>query len=185
MRMEQTPKRKTYKELYSELAPISFCATRIIGNLKNPDLVHIQFKGPIANIPALKNQKVKGTNILRDNAKVIFDLMTRSFQRSVNFNIPQFDKKTKVFCVIFCAARRNSFDEDNVLTSIKDWLEPSYIRKKNRGWGVGVVENDSMINAYAIKKQKNAKDCELTEIYLRKYSDIKNDLDKFLLQIIS
>lgn len=179
------PKHKTYKEAYADLAANSFCAAKVIGSLKNPKLIHIKFKGPIAHIPALKNQKIRFTNVLRPEAKAALDLMTRSFQRSVNFNIPQYSNDIKLFCLILCAVRKRNFDEDNVLTTIRDWLEPSWIRKKNRGWGVGVVKNDKNINAYAVKKTNLNAEPEVTEIYIMPLDSIKESLDELLLKIIA
>lgn len=181
--MEKTT-RKAYRELYAELAPKSFCSTTVEGDTRNPDLVHIRFKGPIANIPALKNQKIRNTNVLRPEAKVMFDIMTRAFQRSVNFTIPQFPAKTEVFCLILCAYRKNTFDEDNVLTSVRDWLEPSHIRKGDRGWGVGIVPNDRTVSAYAVKKRKDSLDPLVTEIFLRRLSDVKAARDLFLSEVV-
>lgn len=174
------PIRKPYNELYREYATTSLCSTTVIGKSINPDFVHIRLAGPIANVPALKNMKMQGTNILRPEAKVKFDLMTRAFQKSVNFQVPQFEKNVEVFCFIECAYRKSPFDEDNVLTSIRDWLEPSHIRKGDRGWGVAVVPNDNKISAYAIKKKKTDKDPLITEIYLRPLNDVREARDEFL-----
>ena len=183
-RSKQLKEKKTYNELYAEYAPKSLCATTVIGGTVNPSLIHIRLAGPIANVPALKNQKIKNKNILRPEAKVIFDLMTRAFQRSVNFQIPQFEPSIEVFMLVLCAYRKNSFDEDNVMTSIRDWLEPKHIRGSDRGWGIDVVKNDKMVNAYAVKKSKSATDSHITDIYLRRLKDVRKARDRFLSELV-
>ena len=164
--------RKTYNELYYEKAGEAKCATTVYGADKNPKMVHIRLAGTISNVPALKNQKIQGTNILRPNAKVVLDLMTRAFEKSVNFNIPRYDED--VFVLIECAYRRNSFDEDNVLTTVRDWMEPQHIRGKDRGWGVGIVPNDRLVSGFAVKKAKTDKDADITEVYIRPLETIQH-----------
>lgn len=176
--------RLSYKELYHQLSPLSLCSTTYTGSIVNPDYIHIRLKGPVANIPALKNQKIQGTSILRPQAKVVFDIMTRVFQKSVNFEVPRYDAGVEVFCLVMCSYRPNTFDEDNVLTSVKDWLEPSFIRQKDRGWGVGIVPNDRCVNAYALKKKKTSLACDVTEIYLKRMDQVIKDRDSFLSKII-
>jgi len=146
--------------------------------------VHTQLKGPIANIPALKNQKINGTNILRGESKALLALMSHLFQKSLQFQVPRFEIGELVFCVIFCAYRKNSFDEDNVATTVRDWLEPRHIRNKDRGWGIGLVDNDRFVQALAVKKAKTAKNPDLTEIFIVPLASILSARDAFLSHIV-
>ncbi len=180
----QEKKFRSYTEAYWHYSKDSKCSVRF-HSYKNPDYLHIQFSGPVANIPALKNEKMQGKGFLRPEAKARLAIMSDLFQRACNHKIPQFDPKLPVFCLILCAYRKNAFDEDNVATSIRDWLEPKYIRNKNRGWGVGVVPNDRMVKVYAVKKTKESKDFETTEIFIRPYSAVKESEENFLRKILT
>lgn len=182
LKTPKNPKNKTFGEFYYELAPLCQCATIIAGSQTSPDWLHIRLRGPIAQVPSLKNQKIKNSNILRPKAKALLSLMTKAFFKSVGYNLPSFTGE--VFCLVVCAYRTVTFDEDNVLTTVKDWLEPQVIRQKDRGWGVGIVKNDRNVNAYAIKKSKLTPDSDVTEIYIRKVSDILEARNNFIKSII-
>lgn len=110
--------------------------------------------------------------------------MTDLFQKACNFQVPRFAPKFPVFCLVKCAYRKNVFDEDNVATTIRDWLEPKFIRNKDRGWGAGVVPNDRMVKIYATKKDKQSHDCEITEIYLWPYDLVKENEQLFISSIL-
>lgn len=177
-----SPRRKTFSETYYDLAPSSFCATTVIGGPVNPSFVHIRLRGPIANIPSLKNQKIHGTNILRPDAKAKLVAMSNAFFKSVN-NEPPLFKGVEVAMVLLCAYRKNAFDEDNVVTTVRDWLEPRFIRGGDREWGVGIVANDRAINAFGLKKKRTAKDADITEIYLRPLAAVEEARDRFLSEV--
>lgn len=165
-------KRKTYREAIHAYSADSMCATEIIGENLNPKLIHIRLKGSVANIPALKNQKIKGTNILRPDPLAKLYLMTHLFAKSVNGLIPYYEKTIPIFCLILSAYRPRNFDEDNVTTTVRDWLEPEMMRQKHRGWGVGIVDNDKTIFALGFKKIKDSTGSDVTEIYIRPYADV-------------
>lgn len=134
----------------------------------------------MAQIPALKNQKISGTNILRAEAKAKLVAMSELFQKSLNYEVPQFPATTRLYCMILLAYRPNAYDEDNCLTTIKDWLEPRFIRNKDREWGVGVVTNDRQLNAFAVKKDKAYPSCGITEIILIPEANIRDKLALFV-----
>lgn len=174
---------KTYKQAYTHFQKGSRCSIKS-ESYKNPKFFKISFVGPIADIPSLKNQKVQGTNVLRGESKAKLAIMTDLVYRACEFKVPQYDPKLAVFCVVLCAYRKNTFDEDNVATTIKDWLEPKFMRNKNRGWGIGVVPNDRMIRIYAVKKTKDSPNSHITEIVLRPYSTMKDAEENFLREIL-
>ena len=138
--------------------------------------INIFLTGDIAHIPSLKNQKIQGTNILRPAPRAKLVAMTKLYE--VKSPKICFDEPIHVF--ISCAYRPNRFDTDNVLTTVKDWLEPRFIRQKDRGWGVGIVPNDYHVNGYAKRKIKGEFNSDCTEIIIRKDSYIKQYLDIFL-----
>lgn len=183
LKSKPVKKNRSYTEAYWHYSKLSKCSVRF-STYKNPSFIKIDFSGPIAAIPALKNEKIQGMGILRPEAKARLTIMSDLFQRAANFKVPQYEEKFPVFCLILCAYRKNAFDEDNVATSIRDWLEPRYIRGKNRGWGVGIVPNDRMVKVYAVKKTKESKLADTTEIIIRPYSEIQKSEENFLRDIL-
>lgn len=145
------------------------------------DGVHIAFRGPAAHFPSLKNQKIKGTNILRSDAKARLMVATNFVMSGMHdFPFKRAKKGQKMFCLILCAYRKNSFDEDNFATTVKDWLEPRIIRKKDRGWGVGLVENDKDVAVFAVKKTKDWTKFDTTNIFLLPIKSVAMELDSLI-----
>ncbi len=157
----------SYRASYAKYALESRCQAIVVGDSVNPDGVRIRLAGPVAKIPSLKNEKIWGTNLLRAEAKARLVLATDAVKAALGeAGVPHYEPNVPVFCLVLCSYRGHSFDEDNVATTIKDWLEPRYIRKHDRGWGLGIVPNDKEINVFAIKKTKDAKEPDVTEIYI-------------------
>jgi hypothetical protein len=157
----------SYKAAYAKYAVGSRCKTLVIGDDKNPDGILIRLAGPVAKIPSLKNQKIKGMNVLRGEAKARLVLATDIVRVAMKrFALPTYEENVPIFCLVRCSYRGRSFDEDNVATTIKDWLEPRYIRNHDRGWGLGIVPNDKEVNVFAVKKVKADPDSDITEIYI-------------------
>lgn len=175
---------RSYSEAYHHFAKGSKCQIKA-DSYRNPSFFSIKLFGPAAQVPALKNEKVQGRGFLRAEAKARLAVMTDLFQKACSFKVPQYAEKIPVFCLVKCAYRKNVFDEDNVATTIRDWLEPKFIRNKDRGWGVGVVPNDRMVKIYATKKGRNAIDCDSTEIYIWPYSLVKSEEQFFLEAILN
>jgi hypothetical protein len=188
--VKDLPKKKTFKsyaEVLKEYSSGAKCSVQAVG-YRNPKYLIIKFSGPLAQIPSLKNQKgnsSSGKIFLRADARARLSLMTDLFNQACKFKIPQYDQKIQVFCLILCAYRKNTFDEDNVATTVRDWLEPRYIRQKDRGWGVAVVPNDRMVKVYAIKKQKSDPDSGITEIVIKPYSIIEKIEKEFIEKVLT
>lgn len=172
-------KHKTYKQAYYENAQGSRC-NALFSSYNNPNFIKITLTGPIAKVPSLKNQKIQNTNVLRPEAKAKLALMTDLFRHACAMKVPRYEKSVELFCYVSFAHRTRSFDEDNAATTIKDWLEPSFIRKKERGWGVGIIENDKAVKIFTAKKQKSDKDSDKTEIFIRPYLVVKEFEDQFI-----
>lgn len=175
---------RTYKEAYHYYAEGSKCFIKS-ESYHNPLWLTIKLSGPVAQVPALKNEKMHGKGFLRPETKARLAIMTDLFHKACQHKIPQYAPKFSVFCLIKCAYRKNVFDEDNVATTIRDWLEPKYIRNKDRGWGAGVVPNDRTVKIYALKKTKESPDCDITEIYLWPYNIVKKEEQFFLQEILN
>lgn len=64
-----------------------------------------------------------------------------------------------VFMLVICGKRSGRFDKDNVASTVQDWLEPrtkqiGKRKKRDRGWGVGVVNNDRQITCLTFNEHQ-------------------------------
>lgn len=115
------------------------------------DLASIMFQisGALAHIPAAKNRKVMTKFGLVNSAD------TNNFLKALTLLVGgQLEPRDRfgdssVYVAIACAARRRSFDTDNVYTTIRDFLEPAETKKggatKSRGWGIGLINDDNQV----------------------------------------
>lgn len=130
----------------------------ISGGRNKLDKVVIKLSGRAARIPSLKNNKIPGTNFTAPDTMARVRELDALFMQATGYYLPA---KTpgwcfgaeKVFCTLICGKRGNGFDVDNCFTTIKDWFEP-WTKKvgkgKQRGWGVGIVENDRQVQGIAL-----------------------------------
>lgn len=121
-----------------------------------PQRMVIELAGPIANIPSLKNSKLPGKNFLNRSVLARLKVMDACYKLSLQrakapANI-SFGKEP-VTVLVVCGRRKVAFDTDNCFATVRDWMEHP-IKKvgkgKNRGWGVGLVENDRQIKGMAV-----------------------------------
>lgn len=119
----------------------------------NPDWCEIELHGEISRIPAMKNNK-SNKGFIHPDFIARIKAMDLCWQRDIKQNLYYGDEKLSG--VLFCASRgRRSFDADNCATTVKDWLEPRNKQagrtKKQRGWGIGIVNNDTNLQLLPIK----------------------------------
>lgn len=140
------------------------------GKLKT---LHIEFHGPIADIPSIKNNRQFGgidPKVLARLAAMDRLFCDRIEEMKIPF--PKFDGR--VFGIVCHSIRNRSFDEDNATTTIKDWLEPkSKIvgrkSKTKRGWGIGVVDNDSQVLIWPVLQKDLSIESPVTIIELKSF----------------
>jgi hypothetical protein len=118
--------------------------------------MRMDFRGPVANIPSLKNAKLPGKNFLAPSVIARLKVMDACFATALEMSgfkgLLSFGKKD-VALVLVCGKRRVAFDTDNCLATVRDWLEPrtkKVGKAKQRGWGIGLVENDRQIRGLAV-----------------------------------
>jgi hypothetical protein len=115
--------------------------------------VHIELRGKLAAIPSIKNQRFNGipntTNV--DKVKALEFLFRHEMEKQ---GVAAFGD-APVFVSLLIGKKGRRSDPDNALTTVKDWLEPREKpvgrKKHSRGWGVGVVNNDSQITGFACR----------------------------------
>ena len=115
--------------------------------------LRIDIVGDLANVPSLKNGKMPGRGINLD-ALIKLKALDELFKQEAGGPFVRFEDG-KVFVLVSCAARSRVFDPVNVLETVQDWLEPASkvvgrSKPRARGWGIGVVDNDSQITGLAV-----------------------------------
>lgn len=147
--------------------------------------VVIELRGPIANIPSLKNSKLPGKNFLNLSVLSRLKVMDACFKQTIaEMGNPDISfGADEVTCLVVCAKRKVSFDTDNVLATVRDWLE--YPVKKvgkgrDRGWGIGLVDNDRQIKGLAVYCKDLGVIMEQSLIIIQRYALKKLEFQQFL-----
>lgn len=143
-----------------------------------PDFLEIEFSGPIARIPSLKNWKMPGCNFANPDVTarlmVMTDLwMAATASKKINYG------KEELYCLVILAKRSRTFDEDNGFASVKDWLEPMVKAKHNRRWGIGIVDNDYHVAGQAIHSYKLGAESKTTRIIIRPFELVRKHVLTF------
>lgn len=147
-------------------------------NTNDSIYLRIAIKGLLAKLPSLKNGKMPGKNFLNLQTKYKLVALTHFFNKRID-RVVKFKPKETLYCFVMLP-NGSRLDEDNGYASVKDWLEPRFKAKKDRGWGIGVVENDRYITGEARHAERLDIKTECAEIILRPYSDVKEKSIKFL-----
>jgi len=147
------------------------------GALPNPDLIEIRLYGELAKIPSLKNAKIPGMNFINPDVTAKLEALTTHWHKECPSIINY--RTEPIFLIAYLAPRSARFDEDNGIASIKDWLEPKH-KKKGRTWGIGLIEDDTYVNAYGITWQRLGIQCDFTKIIIRPFAQVKDTLKTFL-----
>jgi len=150
--------------------------------------MHIAFRGPVAATPCFKNNRVKGI-WLPANVTARLKIMDTLFEEWVltRSNRPSFEDEQLFMVCRFASKgtrRGTNFDSDNALSTIKDWLEPNIKNGRNRGWGVGLTENDRLIRGYSETKDKTEDTAHITEIAIHRYGEVQHYASNFIKNII-
>jgi hypothetical protein len=153
-----------------------------------PNRIWIEIRGKLANIPAIKNNrnprfpgidrvilaKMRALDMLFAREARLQGLSHQSFQFG----------RAKIFVSIITAASNSGLNEDNVLTTIKDWLEPRTKQvggknKKARGWGIGLIQDDITARGIAIKSEDLDSPAPYTRIVIEPFTAVKESLVSF------
>lgn len=145
-----------YKDEIAKYQKDSYCRVEFETNAKGLRRIRVDFCGPVANIPSLKNAKLPGRNFLSPTVRARLKVMDDCYRSALGGALWESGLgfgPADVALVLVCAKRKVSFDTDNCLATVRDWLEPG-IKKvgkgKHRGWGVGLIENDRQVRGLAI-----------------------------------
>lgn len=169
-------KLKSVREEYERFLFGSNCHVNILQEVNGQQSLQIMFVGALSKIPSLKNSKIPGKNFISNKAQGQLKAMTDLFKHSLcNRTAPKFDEDIFVSVIIGAGSR---VDEDNGFAAIKDWLEPK--SKNERGWGIGLVDDDKVITGYAIHGKRIGVEISPTIITVRPYQAHKEVVANFV-----
>lgn len=141
----------------------------------------IRFFGPLSRIPSLKNSKAPGCNFMANDVRQRLGLMDRGyFQTGMQFTFGS----APVAMILVCGHRPNAFDKDNCVNTVQDWLEPRIKvvgkrKKRDRGWGVGVVDNDKQITSFAFYDHQLNQRLDHTSVTVLRWDLIQDSILQF------
>lgn len=119
--------------------------------LSGPNSMIINFTGPCAKIPSLKNSKVKGFNHINSKTLCSLQAMTELFRLSARDLDLRYFEDRPVWISVALADSCSRCDSDNCLAAIRDWLEPPVSPNgKPRRYGVGILKNDRKAHGFAL-----------------------------------
>lgn len=135
--------------------------------------VRIEFHKETSRIPSLKNSKLPGRNFLNpetlNRLRAMDALYLRSTRVYNDSNLSFGDQK--VMGLLVCNKRPVRFDLDNCVAAVKDWCEPA--TKRGRGWGVGLVDDDSKLNIIAAHAEDLGLTLDHSLLILRPMADVQ------------
>lgn len=187
-------RKKASSEKIKELCDKSNCEILISEKDRK---VEILISGELSSIPSIKNAKeIKYHNgrpylINSKNTMdhlIAMDILFRRKLDSLNVSKLSFGD-TKVFLLLLCAKRNRLFDPINTCETVQDWLEPSHKTSgsklgNTRGWGVGVVNNDSQITSLAMHQSDVGGDESISRIIIYPLSCVSESLHVFLKSVL-
>lgn len=129
--------------------------------------LQVEFHGELARLPSLKNSKLPGTNFLNPDTLDRLKAMQTLFERSALVYPRQRLKfaSERILGLLVCSKRKTRFDLDNCAAAVKDWLEPA--TKRGRGWGVGVIEDDSQLTIFPVHADQYGKRVDYSLLILK------------------
>lgn len=175
--------------VYQKYSDGSACEIELTARNKAVHRVQINFSGPISAIPSLKNSKLPGHNFLSPSVTTRLQIMDALFFGALNksgFSGRLSFGAQPVGVVCVCAKRKVRFDTDNVFATVRDWLEPQTKqvgRCRERGWGIGLIENDVQVRGFAILDTDIGLLLNKTIIVIQPYEEMRANLRMFVHEV--
>lgn len=154
--------------------------------------IAIKLNGAVASLPSIKNSKqmigdgrLIISNEYRARLKALDFLYTEQvFKTTCKHNFGYSFGKAPIWLTVVCGNRKVRFDSDNCFASVQDWLEPNEKCVKNktkkRGWGIGLVDDDSQITGICIKAKDLGWTTTSSFIFVERFEKKREDLLTFL-----
>ena len=142
--------------------------------------IRIEFHKETARIPSLKNSKLPGRNFINPETLDRLKAMDALFLRSTR--VYRRDRLSfagqEVGGILICSKRPTRFDLDNCVASLKDWCEPP--TKRGRGWGVGLVDDDSKLNIFAVHAGQVGRTLDHSILILQPWDIMRDQVAAFI-----
>jgi hypothetical protein len=151
--------------------------------------IWIEFHGALANIPAIKNNRhprfpgIDKTILCKLKAMDI--LFVRECQsQGLSSHMLNFGSDM-VFVTLVTANTKRLSNEDNAMTTVKDWLEPrSKIvggkKKAWRGWGIGLIHDDIQARGIALKSEDLGVHANHSRIVVQRWVNCSERVQQFV-----
>lgn len=162
------------------------CSVEILLRGGRIDRLRLEFTGPIAHIPSLKNSKIPGRNFINPDVMARLKVMDYVYKTSIaktGVNFPVTFESEDVALIVVCARRKVSFDTDNCLATIRDWLEPptkTVGKGRARGWGVGLIKNDKQVKGLALYDKDLGLNLDKSIIVIQRFDRTRDRLTEFV-----
>lgn len=183
--------RSAFGNLTKEYVHNSECFVSIIEDGDALQSCYIEFRGECANTPSLKNARRRYSLEYgaRCRLQAMSELFTAELAKMGKAYI-QFGEQP-VAMLLVCGKRgskgNRSFDVQGCIETIADWLEPATKKGGNgvireRGWGVGLIHNDSQVRPSAYKAADFGQDTEATTIIVRPFESVRRQTTEFVME---
>ena len=187
VKLDPAKQRASVKDLVSKYLKASDMALTVRKHpdpaVPYPDLLMIDLYGEAARVPSLKNSvRFAGAAFLSADCRARLQVLDILWNRQSEKVRPFEDVKVHLLLINGC--RPNRFDDDNCLACVKDWLEPASRPKggsrKNRGWGIGLVQDDSQIKGYSLHASETGVLQTHTTIIIRPWETMREAVCSFV-----
>lgn len=158
---------------------------------KSPTLsrLTIQIHGALAHIPSIKNNR--HPRFPGIDKKVLaklkaLDILFFKAVEGIGYSKEFLNlHDSYIFITLITANSKRAANEDNAMTTIKDWLEPRTKivggkNKKDRGWGIGIIKDDIQARGIALKSEDLNRQSEHTLIVIQKWVDVSHKVSDFV-----
>ena len=174
-------KPNTRGDLVAQLMNDSEIFLSVIKGSERPECIWIEFRGALAHIPAIKNNRHPSFPGIDRRVLGFLHAMDQMFIKEAvhqKLRLSDLSFGDQMAHVNLVVGGRASADEDNAMSTIKDWLEPrtKIVGGKNkhpRGWGIGLVNNDNQLRGYPLKSDDLALNMNYTRIVIRPWDQIR------------
>lgn len=158
----------------------------VSADVRNQELLSLQveFHGELSRLPSLKNSKLPGKNFVNPDTLDRLRAMQTLFERS-SLVYPRGQLKfanERIWGLLVCAKRKTRFDLDNCAAAVKDWLEPQ--EKRGRGWGVGVIDDDSQLTIFPVHADQFGKKLDFSLLILKPWRSVEEEFRRFADSVI-
>lgn len=174
--------KKTKEQRYHEYVSKSDLAVYYIcdGKDRKRWALRLEWRGPLSQIPSLKNSKAVGSNRINDSARAKLEAMdTLWFRTTINSPVRDIFMEDYVSVILIPGTRLRNTDPLAAMQSIADWLEPASkpvgIKGKPRGWGIGLISDDKYVVPYAPPEGATGLERDFTEVIIRPWASVREN----------